>query len=45
MASSGWVAGLPATVPPYFAVEFRQRRGRGHIKGLGHWERAQASLE
>jgi hypothetical protein len=29
--------------PPDFMVEVHRRCGRGHIEGVGHWERAQAS--
>jgi hypothetical protein len=43
MVSSSWVTGLPAAAPPDFVAEFCRRRGHGHDKGLGCWERAQAS--
>jgi hypothetical protein len=44
MASSGGVAGLPMAAVPNFAMGFHWRLGRGRGKGLGHWEKAQASL-
>jgi hypothetical protein len=44
MASSGRVDGLPMAALPDFTVEVRRRRWCGHGEGLGHWERAKASL-